>query len=108
MTNLCITCEWIDQESQKRWAKSLAHAEREDYVQPHDAETGEVLPQFNSRYAFCTHENHRRRPTVDQVAGQHMDVVKITDPPWKTCRECRRFYGDDTPCPYWEERKNAN
>lgn len=96
MSGECVTCSWMDQESQKRWAKA------------EDIGDENWIPHFNSRYAFCTHENHRRRPTADQVAGRHMDVVKLTDPPWKSCRECRRFYGDDTPCPYWKERQNEN
>ena len=88
MTDLCVTCKWLDQESRKRWEKEakLAHGFDEDHV-----------PQFNARYAYCTNPRNKRQPKTDMVAGIHLDGA-----PWLTCREVRRLY---PICPDWKERQ---
>ena len=96
VTNLCVTCSWLDQESVKRWEKAKAAWQEDD---------NDIFcvkgPQFDTRRAHCTLERNRRQPVTDPVAGTHMD-----GPPWLRCQEVRRNH--PVHCPDWKERQNAD
>lgn len=92
----CTSCEWLDQESRKRWDRAVEHADGQEWEDPTKYEG----PQFNARYAYCTNPRNKRQPKQDMVAGTHLDGA-----PWLTCQEIRRMYPD---CPDWKERQNAD